>query len=62
MVDGAEVPGLRADGVPTPDVDVQWGTYRPAVTDFRLGWESYGIGADTLWYDDVALSTTRVGC
>lgn len=61
-VDGAEVSGLRADGVPTADVDAQWGTYRPAVTDFRLGWESYGVGADTLWYDDVALGTTRIGC
>jgi len=28
----------------------------------RLGWESYGEGADTLWYDDVAAGNTRNGC
>ncbi|GAB7047656.1 cellulose-binding domain-containing protein [Catenuloplanes indicus] len=63
-VDGAEVAGLRVDGVPTPDVDRQWlvKTWRPAPTDFRLGWESYGDGADTLWYDDVALGASRIGC
>lgn len=63
-IDGAAVTGLRVDGVPTPDVDRQWlaKTWRPALTDFRLGWESYGDGADTLWYDDVALGTGRIGC
>jgi hypothetical protein len=61
-LNGTEVPGLRADGVPTADIDGQWGAYRPSVTDLRLGWESYGVGADTLWYDDVAVSTTRPGC
>jgi hypothetical protein len=63
-VNGTDVPGLHEDGVPTPDIDQQWlgRTFRPALTDFRLGWESYGVGADTLWYDDVAVSSTRVGC
>ncbi|GAA4451727.1 hypothetical protein GCM10023170_039560 [Phytohabitans houttuyneae] len=64
-VDGAEVAGLVADGTPTQDIDRQWlsrANWRPNLTDLRLGWESYGEGADTLWFDDVALSTTRVGC
>ena len=64
-VDGAEVAGLVADGTPTHDIDGQWSSranWRPNLTDLRLGWESYGEGADTLWFDDVALSTTRVGC
>jgi polysaccharide lyase-like protein len=64
-VNGAEVAGLHADSTPTQDVDSQWlrrGTWRPALTDFRLGWESYGIGDDTLWFDDVALASTRIGC
>lgn len=61
---GTEVPGLHEDGVPTTDIDQQWlnRTYRPVLTDFRLGWESYGVGLDTLWYDDVAVSSTRIGC
>lgn len=63
-LDSAEVPGLVVDGVPTADVDQQWlaRTWRPAVTDLRLGWESYGTDADTLWFDDVAVSTARIGC
>ncbi|MFI5589705.1 cellulose-binding domain-containing protein [Amycolatopsis sp. NPDC051758] len=60
----AEVPGLVADGVPTADVDQQWlaRAWHPSVTDLRLGWESYGADADTLWFDDVAVGATRIGC
>ncbi|MFG1994396.1 cellulose-binding domain-containing protein [Actinoplanes sp. NPDC048988] len=63
-LNGTSVPGLREDGVPTHDIDSQWlnRTWRPALTDLRLGWESYGEGADTLWYDDVAVSAARNGC
>ncbi|WP_372665464.1 cellulose-binding domain-containing protein [Amycolatopsis kentuckyensis] len=60
----AAVPGLVVDGVPTPDVDQQWlaRAWHPAVTDLRLGWESYGGDADTLWFDDVAVGASRIGC
>ncbi|MGI5214523.1 cellulose-binding domain-containing protein [Plantactinospora sp. CA-290183] len=64
-VDGAAVTGLTADGTPTHDIDGQWlnrANWRPSLTDLRLGWESYGEGADTLWYDDVALGSARIGC
>jgi hypothetical protein len=63
-LNGTSVPGLVADGVPTHDIDGQWlnKTWRPALADLRLGWESYGEGADTLWYDDVAVGTSRLGC
>ncbi|WP_323374126.1 cellulose-binding domain-containing protein [Plantactinospora alkalitolerans] len=64
-VDGSAVTGLTADGTPTHDVDGQWlnrANWRPNLTDLRLGWESYGEGADTLWYDDVALGSARIGC
>lgn len=64
-VNGALVPGLVVDGTPTQDVDQQWlnrGGWRPAPADLRLGWESYGEGDDTLWYDDVAVGTARNGC
>ncbi|GGN98755.1 hydrolase [Actinoplanes lobatus] len=63
-LNGSSVPGLVEDGVPTHDIDSQWlnRTWRPALTDLRLGWESYGEGADTLWYDDVAVSAVRNGC
>ncbi|WP_371688636.1 hypothetical protein [Micromonospora sp. KC207] len=45
-------------------MDGQWlkRTWRPQLTDLRLGWESYGEGADTLWFDDVAVGASRIGC
>ncbi|MEV6305579.1 cellulose-binding domain-containing protein [Actinoplanes sp. NPDC051861] len=63
-LNNTSVPGLLEDGVPTHDIDSQWlnRTWRPALTDLRLGWESYGEGTDTLWYDDVAVSSQRNGC
>jgi hypothetical protein len=67
-VNGTAVPGLTEDGVPTQDIDAQWlsgagATWRPHLTDLELGWESYGGGGpDTLWFDDAALATARIGC
>ncbi|ROP35429.1 MULTISPECIES: cellulose-binding domain-containing protein [Saccharothrix] len=64
-LNGAVVEGLVADGVSTPDVDGQWlrkTNWRPAVTDLRLGWESYGEGSNTLWYDDVAIGSSPIAC
>ncbi len=49
----------------TPDVDRQWlsrGSWHPNPTNLSLGWESYGGGTDTLWFDDVAVNSTRIGC
>ncbi|MFJ4502049.1 cellulose-binding domain-containing protein [Streptomyces sp. NPDC088864] len=59
-----QVPGLHADGVPTRDVDDQWlsRTTAPRPTALRLGWESYGNGDDTLWFDDVAVGSAPIGC
>lgn len=59
-----EVPGLRVDGVPTTDIDQQWlsRTTPPRPTALRLGWESYSSGDDTLWFDDVAVGSSPIGC
>lgn len=64
-VNGTVVSGLVADGTPTQDIDSQWlrrAGWSPSLTDLRLGWESYGGDADTLWYDDVAYGSSRIGC
>jgi hypothetical protein len=64
-VNGTSVPGLTEDGVPTPDIDDQWLAkpgWRPDLTDLRFGWESYASETDTLWFDDIALSSARIGC
>ncbi|MGW1401489.1 cellulose-binding domain-containing protein [Streptomyces sp. NPDC002405] len=59
-----QIPGLHADGVPTQDIDQQWlaRTAPPRPTTLRLGWESYGTGDDTLWFDDVAVGSSPIGC
>jgi hypothetical protein len=63
-LDGNAITGLTADGTPTHDIDGQWynRTWRPQLTDLKFGWEAYGNGSDTLWYDDVALGSSRIGC
>ncbi|MFO0605085.1 MAG: hypothetical protein U0324_18030 [Polyangiales bacterium] len=64
-VDGAAVEGLTVDATPTMDVDARWlsrGMWRPRVVDWKLGWESYAGQTMTVWFDDVALAATRVGC
>ncbi|MFI6647224.1 cellulose-binding domain-containing protein [Streptomyces sp. NPDC050529] len=59
-----QVPGLHADGVPTQDVDQQWlsRSTPPRPLSLRLGWESYGTGDDTLWFDDVVVGSSPIGC
>lgn len=64
-VDGAEVAGLHLDSEPTPEVDQQWLSkpdWKPQITDFKLGWESYAGATMTLYFDDVALSAAPIGC
>ena len=34
----------------------------PTITGVYFGWESYGSDANTFWYDDIAISSSRVGC
>jgi hypothetical protein len=64
-VDGKAVAGLTVEGDATPDVDAQWkrkADWSPDLRDLRLGWESYGGDANTLWFDDVAVGGARLGC
>ncbi len=67
-VNGSEIAGLSENGTAVANVSDQWlagagASWRPELTDLKLGWESYGGGGnDTLWFDDVALSTSRIGC
>jgi hypothetical protein len=64
-VDGKEIAGLVENGTPTADVSTQWlsqAGWKPVLSDFRLGWESYSGQTMTLWFDDVALAAHRIGC
>ncbi|MET0794207.1 MAG: hypothetical protein ABW061_21980 [Polyangiaceae bacterium] len=67
-IDGMDVPGLTEDGTATANIDQAWvgsadslARYT-AFADFNFGWQSYGGGALTVWYDDVALSSMPIGC
>ncbi len=64
FIDGQAVAGLKLDETATPDVDEQWlrKRWRPKLGDLRLGWESYGNGANEVWFDDVAMGSRRFGC
>ncbi|KAJ7448640.1 endoglucanase E-4 [Mycena galericulata] len=55
-VNGAVIPSLT-----TPQT--RWGSsYIPNPSNWGLGWESYGSDPNTVWYDDIALGTSRLGC
>jgi hypothetical protein len=65
FIDDKPIAGLSAEGDPTPDGDAQWqrkADWRPEPVDVRFGWESYGDQANTLWFDDIAIGGTRIGC
>jgi len=68
-LNGTEIAGLSENGsTPVANVSDQWLSgngeqWRPSLTDLKFGWESYGGGGnDTLWFDDIALSSARIGC
>jgi hypothetical protein len=65
-VNGVAPAGLQQDGVATADVDQTWlaqiNNWRPNLNLMRLGWEAYGGQTNTVWIDDVALGSTRIGC
>jgi hypothetical protein len=67
-VDGNSIAGLTEDGVSTANIDDSWVGSTASLSrytmlaDFNVGWDSYGAGALTLWYDDVALSSGPIGC
>jgi hypothetical protein len=64
-VDGREIAGLVEDGTAVADVSSEWlsrASWRPSLSDVRLGWESYSGQTMTLWFDDVAIAGQRIGC
>jgi hypothetical protein len=34
----------------------------PKISGVYFGWESYGSAANTFWYDDIAIGSSRIGC
>lgn len=63
-LNNATIAGLTVkSGVSNPNA-AQWqrSSLKPKITGVNFGWESYGGDANTFWYDDIVVSSTRVGC
>jgi hypothetical protein len=63
-LDGTVIDGLTVkSGTSNPNA-AQWqrSSSKPKITAIYFGWESYGGDTNTFWYDDIAVSSTRVGC
>ena len=62
-LDGTVIPGLTVGGASANSHATIWGkAYKPKVTGVYFGWETYGGDANTVWFDDIAIASTRVGC
>ncbi len=60
-VDGTLITGLSDP--PAPSVPTQWTAPSPLTpTSLALGWQVYSGPNQTVWFDDVALSTSRINC
>ncbi|HEY2735597.1 MAG TPA: hypothetical protein VGI70_16485, partial [Polyangiales bacterium] len=47
---------------PMSDLNAQWTPAPLAPTSFGLGWVVFSGPMISLWFDDAALGTTRIGC
>jgi len=63
-IDGVARSGLVIDATPTPEIDEPWlrSAWSPRLQDIRFGWEAYGNSPMTLWFDDVAVGPSPIGC
>lgn len=63
-MNNSTVAGVTVSKATTNANAAQWtrSNYVPKITAIYFGWESYGGDANTFWYDDVVVSSTRVGC
>ncbi|TVY47616.1 hypothetical protein LOCC1_G005669 [Lachnellula occidentalis] len=63
-LNNSTVAGLTSKpGVTNPNA-AGWtrSTIIPNITAVYFGWESYGGDVNTFWYDDIVVSSSRIGC
>jgi hypothetical protein len=64
-MDGTEAPQMLLDSTATTGIDDRWmrdmAGWKPAITNFAFG-EGYPTGSISTWFDDIAISASRVGC
>ncbi|KAK4184314.1 hypothetical protein QBC35DRAFT_441623 [Podospora australis] len=63
-LNGKAIAGLTSKPGVANSNAAQWqrSSIKPRVTAIYFGWESYGGDTNTFWYDDIVVSSTRVGC
>lgn len=63
-LNGNAISGLQAGPGANNANGAQWerGNYKPKISGIYFGWESYGGDTNTFWYDDIVVSSSRVGC
>ncbi|KAJ4181094.1 hypothetical protein NW767_014233 [Fusarium falciforme] len=63
-VGGKSVSGLTSKPNTASDFNGQWkrGNIKPKVSAVYFGWESYGGESNTVWYDDIVVDSSRIGC
>ena len=64
-MDGTESPQMLYDSTPTTGIDDRWMRdmpgWKPSITNFSFG-AGYPVGSLTTWFDDIAISSARLGC
>jgi hypothetical protein len=60
-INNSTLAGLTTAGNPNAQ---QWtrSSIKPKISGVYFGWESYGGDANTFWYDDIVIGSSRVGC
>ncbi|TVY49733.1 hypothetical protein LCER1_G009013 [Lachnellula cervina] len=63
-LNNSTIAGLATGPDSTNPYDSGWSssTIIPNITAVYFGWESYGGDVNTFWYDDIVVSSTRIGC
>ncbi|TVY31812.1 hypothetical protein LSUB1_G008623 [Lachnellula subtilissima] len=63
-LNNSTIAGLDSGPGITNANDAGWtsSTIIPKITAVYFGWESYGGDVNTFWYDDIVVSSSRIGC
>ncbi|RFU82109.1 carbohydrate-binding module family 1 [Trichoderma arundinaceum] len=63
-LNGNLIPGMTAGPNANNSNDAGWmrKSYIPDITGVYFGWEAYSGDINTVWFDDIAIETSRVGC
>ncbi|KAM0263200.1 hypothetical protein ACHAQJ_001355 [Trichoderma viride] len=63
-LNGNLISGMTAGPDANNTNDAGWAreSYIPDITGVYFGWEAYSGDINTVWFDDIAIETSRVGC